>query len=88
MLKRAIIILRNFERVIKLMKQIKISTEFVTLGQFLKLANLIQTCGEAKFYLKENKVIVDGEEDNRRGRKLYSGNIVKVENQTFEIVKK
>ncbi len=70
------------------MKQIKISTEFVTLGQFLKLANLIQTGGEAKFYLKENKVIVDGEEDNRRGRKLYSGNIVKVENQTFEIVKK
>lgn len=88
MLKRAIIILRNFERVIKLMKQIKISTEFVTLGQFLKLANLIQTGGEAKFYLKENKVIVDGEEDNRRGRKLYSGNIVEVENQIFEIVKK
>ncbi|MCI6357938.1 MAG: S4 domain-containing protein YaaA [Erysipelotrichaceae bacterium] len=70
------------------MKQIKISTEFVTLGQFLKLANLIQTGGEAKFYLKENKVVVDGEEDNRRGRKLYSGNIVEVENQTFEIVKK
>ncbi len=70
------------------MKQIKISTEFVTLGQFLKLANLIQTGGEAKFYLKENKVIVNGEEDNRRGRKLYSGNIVEVENQTFEIVKK
>lgn len=88
MLKRAIIILRNFERVIKLMKQIKISTEFVTLGQFLKLANLIQTGGEAKFYLKENKVIVNGEEDNRRGRKLYSRNIVEVENQTFEIVKK
>lgn len=70
------------------MKQIKISTEFVTLGQFLKLANLIQTGGEAKFYLKENKVVVDSEEDNRRGRKLYSGNIVEVENQTFEIVKK
>lgn len=70
------------------MKQIKISTEFVTLGQFLKLANLIQTGGEAKFYLKENKVIVNGEEDNRRGRKLYSGNIVEVENQTFEIVEK
>lgn len=80
--------MRNFERVIKLMKQIKISTEFVTLGQFLKLANLIQTGGEAKFYLKENKVIVNGEEDNRRGRKLYSGNIVEVENQTFEIVEK
>lgn len=70
------------------MKQIKIFTEFVTLGQFLKLANLIQSGGEAKFYLKENKVIVNGEEDNRRGRKLYSGDIVEVENQTFEIVKK
>ena len=70
------------------MKQIKIFTEFVTLGQFLKLANLIQSGGEAKFYLKENKVIVNGEEDNRRGRKLYSGDIVEVENQTFGIVKK
>lgn len=70
------------------MKQVTISTEFVTLGQFLKLANLIQTGGEAKFYLQEHEVRINGEVDNRRGRKLYSDMIVEIENQTFKIVKK
>ena len=69
------------------MKQITISTEFVTLGQFLKLANLIQTGGEAKFYLQEHEVKINGEFDNRRGRKLYNEMIVEVENQTIKIVK-
>lgn len=68
------------------MKQVTISTEFVTLGQFLKLANLIQTGGEAKFYLQEHEVKINGEFDNRRGRKLYNEMIVEVENQTFKIV--
>ncbi|MCH5172168.1 MAG: S4 domain-containing protein YaaA [Erysipelotrichales bacterium] len=70
------------------MKQITISTEFVTLGQFLKLADLIQTGGEAKFYLQEHEVKIDGEFDNRRGRKLYNDMVVEIENQTFKIVKK
>ena len=68
------------------MKQLTISTEFVTLGQFLKLANLIQTGGEAKMYLQEHEVRINGEVDNRRGRKLYGGMIVEVENQSFKIV--
>lgn len=70
------------------MKQITISTEFVTLGQFLKLADLIQTGGEAKFYLQEHEVKIDGEFDNRRGRKLYNDMVVEIENKTFKIVKK
>ena len=52
------------------MKEIKIYTEYVTLGQFLKIADIIQTGGEAKFFLSENVVYVNDEEDNRRGRKL------------------
>ena len=70
------------------MKQVTISTEFVTLGQFLKLANLIQTGGEAKFYLQEHEVRINGEVDNRRGRKLYNDMVVEIENKTFKIVKK
>lgn len=70
------------------MKQITISTEFVTLGQFLKLADLIQTGGEAKVFLQEHKVYVDGELDNRRGRKLYDQMTVEIENKQYQIVKK
>lgn len=55
------------------MKKICIYTEFITLGQLLKIANIISSGGEAKFFLSENKVLVNGIEDNRRGRKLYKG---------------
>lgn len=61
------------------MKQIGISTEYITLGQFLKLADCISTGGEAKFFLQENQVLVNGEPDNRRGRKLVVGDQVEVQ---------
>lgn len=61
------------------MKKIGISTEYITLGQFLKLADCIGTGGEAKFFLQESKVLINGEPDNRRGRKLVIGDKIEVE---------
>lgn len=61
------------------MKDISISTEYIALGQFLKLADCISTGGEAKFFLQETKVVINGEPDNRRGRKLYDGDQLEVE---------
>ena len=43
----------------------------MTLGQMLKEATVIGSGGQAKWYLAENTVLVDGEPENRRGRKLY-----------------
>ena len=60
------------------MKDIKISTEFIKLGQFLKFATIIDSGAFAKTFLAENKVFVNGELENRRGRKLYSGDIIEV----------
>lgn len=60
------------------MKEIKIDTEFITLGQFLKLAEVIQTGGMAKWFLGEYVVFVNDEQDQRRGRKLYSGDRVNI----------
>lgn len=68
------------------MKEIKIYTEYVTLGQFLKIADIIQTGGEAKFFLSENVVYVNDEEDNRRGRKLRNGDVVLVGKEKYQIV--
>lgn len=67
------------------MKIIKIDTEYVTLGQFLKMINIISSGGEAKFYLAENEVIVNGEVEQRRGRKIYSGYVLKIENEEYKI---
>jgi ribosome-associated protein len=61
------------------MKKIAISTEYITLGQLLKLADCISSGGEAKAFLQETKVLVNGEPDNRRGRKLVPGDTVQVE---------
>ena len=70
------------------MEEIFIYTDFVTLWQFLKLANLIQTGGEAKEFLSNHEILVDGELDNRRGRKLYDGMVISLLNKKFVIKKK
>lgn len=67
------------------MKIIKINTEFITLGQLLKIANIVSSGGEVKFFLTSNKVYVNNELENRRGKKLYKGYIIKVDNQVFKI---
>ena len=66
---------------------ISISTDYITLGQFLKLADIIETGGEAKMFLASNKVIIDGVEDNRRGRKLRGGEKLEINGESFEIKK-
>lgn len=59
-------------------EQVMITTDFITLGQFLKLAGVIDTGGAAKFFLAENEVWVNGESDRRRGRKLKKGDKVEI----------
>lgn len=57
-------------------RTVKITTEYITLGQLLKLAQIIQNGGQAKSFLMENEVLVNGEPDQRRGRKLRPGDEV------------
>ena len=66
-------------------KQIKITTEFITLGQLLKLVDVIDNGGAAKFYLAENEVLVNDEPDTRRGRKLRPGDHVLLPGEKLEI---
>lgn len=56
---------------------------YITLGVLLKVTKVISTGGEAKFFLNENEVLVNGEKENRRGRKLYPGDKVEVANNVF-----
>jgi ribosome-associated protein len=68
--------------------EISISTEYVTLGQLLKIANLIGSGGEAKNYLNIHKITVDGESENRRGRKLRDQSLIEVEGNAYRILQK
>lgn len=50
----------------------------IRLGQFLKLANLVQDGVEAKIRVQEGEVLVNGTMEKRRGKKLLAGDIVSV----------
>ncbi|MFK2826553.1 S4 domain-containing protein YaaA [Bacillus sp. B190/17] len=59
-------------------KKVVIETEYIPLGQFLKLADVIQTGGMAKWFLSEHEVFVNDELDQRRGRKLRVGDRIDI----------
>ena len=55
-----------------------IKGEYITLGQLLKAANAIGSGGEVRHFLHTTPVFLNGESENRRGRKIRPGDIVKV----------
>ena len=61
-----------------ILKEIGIETEFITLGQLLKMTDTISSGGMAKWFLSEHEVFVNGEAENRRGRKLRPEDLVKI----------
>lgn len=67
------------------MKLVKIETPFIKLDQFLKYENLVQGGGEAKILIQDGQVKVNGEVCTQRGKKLYRGDRVEFENETYEI---
>lgn len=67
------------------MEKVKISTEYITLQQLLKLKSVINSGGEVKYFLTTTKVLVNEELETRRGRKLYPNDVVKVLGKEFVI---
>ncbi|MGX6606975.1 RNA-binding S4 domain-containing protein [Micromonosporaceae bacterium Da 78-11] len=60
------------------MRDVEIGGDMIRLGQFLKLADLIDTGGEAKVLIASGDVRVNGDVDLRRGRQLHAGDVVTV----------
>ena len=67
--------------------KIKILTDYITLGQLLKMTDFIQSGGEAKFAVKTLDITVNNEKQDPRGRKLYAGDVIVIEGQTFTLEK-
>lgn len=63
-----------------------ITTEYIKLDQFLKFANLIGAGGEARFFIEDNIILVNDVPEDRRGKKLRNGDIVKVNNEKYRII--
>ena len=60
------------------MDDVPIRGESIRLGQFLKLANLIDSGSDAKQLMIQGLVSVNGEVETRRGRQLVPGDVVEL----------
>ena len=69
-------------------QQIAVRDEVIRLGQFLKLAGVVETGGEAKARIQEGEAKVNGEEETRRGRQLVPGDVVEFAGEVLEVVAK
>lgn len=61
--------------------------EFIKLGQALKKAGFVGSGVDAKMVIQNGEVTVNGETEERRGRKLYPGDVVSYDGETFKVVK-
>lgn len=66
--------------------KIKIETPYITLGQFMKHANIVQSGGQAKDFIINNKIEVNGVITDKRGKKLYPKDFIKVSNTVYQII--
>lgn len=67
------------------MEYITIRDEFIKLGQALKLAGVVGSGVDAKLLIENEEVLVDGEIETRRGRKIYEGMVVSCQGTQFQV---
>ncbi|WFA08320.1 RNA-binding S4 domain-containing protein [Tissierella sp. Yu-01] len=68
------------------MKEISITTDFIKLDSFLKLAGVAQTGGQAKMIIADEMVKVNGEIVVQRGKKIRKNDIIEIEDYDKFIV--
>lgn len=67
------------------MDEVAIRDRSIRLGQFLKLANLIESGAEAKEVIAEGLVSVNGDIETRRGRQLSIGDVVGIGDHSVRV---
>ena len=66
------------------MRDVPIRGDTIRLGQLLKLADVIDSGAEARSYLVEGSVTVNGEAETRRGRQLHPDDVVVADGASYE----
>ena len=68
------------------MNKIEITTEFIKLDSFLKFSGAVSMGSEAKMLILDELVKVNNEICTQRGKKLYKGDIVEFNGESYEVV--
>ena len=68
------------------MVEVKINTEFIKLDSFLKFFGAASLGSEAKMYILDELVSVNGEICTQSGKKLYVGDVVEFNGEAYKVV--
>ena len=63
-------------------RSVTIATKSITLGQILKFSGMIDFGAQAKNYLLNNRILVNGKLERRKGKKLFANDQILI-NQDF-----
>ncbi len=69
------------------MEKIVLRDEYIKLGQALKAAGLVESGVEAKIVIADGEVLVNGQVETQRGKKLHDGDQVEFHGETILICK-
>ena len=64
---------------------IKIKGDYIKLGQLVKILGICDSGGSVKFMIDEFNILVNGEHETRRGRKIYKGDKVVIKGKQGEV---
>lgn len=67
------------------MNYIKIKDDYIKLGQALKLAGMVGSGVEAKVVIQDGQVLVNGEVELQRGKKLHNGDVFSFNGEEAQI---
>ena len=67
------------------MSEVEVSKEPIELYKLLKLAGMAESGGEAKSVIAEGQVLVNGEVETRKRKKIVSGDIVEFREKKIRI---
>lgn len=68
------------------MQEFRLKDEFIKLGQLLKAAGMVGSGVDAKFVIQDGLVLLNGEVETRRGKKIYDGDIVEFDGEQVKVI--
>lgn len=68
------------------MREVRINSEPVELYKILKFENLVMSGGEAKHVISEGMVILNGQVETRKRKKIFAGDIVEFGDERLKII--
>ena len=67
------------------MRELEITEEPIELYKILKFENMVTSGGEAKYVISQGQVVVNGEVETRKRKKIFSGDIIEFKEEKLRI---